>query len=643
MNFFEHQARARAQSRWMMIAFILSVLMVVALVVAVLAVSIAVGASQDVALRDARLPRAEILAMAGFGVLAVITLASLVKISELKAGGGMVARSLGGTPVESATRDPRLRRLRNVVEEIAIASGVPVPEIYVLETEPGINAFAAGYAPSDAAVAVTRGALEKLDRDELQGVIAHEFSHILNGDMRLNIRLMGLVFGLLVIHIIGRELLRHTPRREKRGPTLALLGVGLLVAGSAGMFFGRLIKARISRQREYLADASAVQFTRQTRGLAGALKKIAGFDLGSGLSNGRGEEVSHMLFGDGFSLSFWFATHPPVIERIRRLEPGFSPRSLAALAAQINDPGYYVPDSEELPVSSLSTPSGSLDAGRVVSQVAHPGADDYRYAEQLHATLPAELDRACHDPRMAPAVLLALLCDREEGAVLERQLALLREAFGAPLANAARHCRQAMVNLHPAQRLPLASMAFPALRAWPPQDLERLISLSSELSHADGRVCPFEFALGRLLRVQIADWLAPAEAGAGGRRRLAGSEDAIAALLSALASAGNPEPEAARRAFASGWNHLYPRLPRRHQAAPDWGSLEAALNALDELLAPAKQLLVEALVQTLGYNGRVTVGEAELLRVACASLHCPLPPALGGILPVGGVPPALRG
>ena len=632
MNFFEHQARARAQTRWMLVAFGISVLVVSVLVSLVLGTAIALGGAQDLAFRDARAPGLQIVFWVALGVLLVIALASLYRISQLKGGGGVVARALGGTPVDGTTRDPRLRRLRNVVEEIAIASGLPVPEIYVLEREGGINAFAAGYAPADAAVAVTRGALEKLDRDELQGVIAHEFSHVLNGDMRLNIRLMGLVYGLLVIHSIGRELLAHTPRRGKRGPTLAVAGFGLLVAGGAGLLFGRLIKARISRQREYLADASAVQFTRQSRGLANALKKVAGFDLGSSLGDGRGEEVSHMLFGDGFALPFWFATHPPVVDRIRRLEPGFQPRALETVAALVNDPGYFVALDDAPAPSRLAGGSTALTPAQVVAQVAQPGADDYRYAEQLHATLPPELRSAARDPHLAPALVLALLLDREEGAVLQRQLELVQAAFGTSRVQDGRDCRRWMVNLHPAQRLPLASMAFPALRGQPPAELEKLGRLTLELSHVDGRVCPFEFALGRLLRVQIADWLAPAEAVPAGRLRLAGCEEAVAALLAALAGAGDADPGAARRAFAAGWNHLYPQLARKYLGEPGWDALESALDRLDQLTAPAKQLLVEALVQVVAGSsgGRVTVGESELLRVACASLHCPLPPALGG-------------
>ena len=240
-----------------------------------------------------------------------------------------VARELGGTPVATDVRDPLRRRYRNIVEEMAIASGVPVPEIYVLEAENGINAFAAGYAPGDAAIAVTRGALETLDRDELQGVVAHEFSHILNGDMRLNIRLMGVLFGIMVLGLIGRLIVRggyHTSivssRRDRGTPVVLIVGLGLVILGGIGVFFARLIKAGVSRQREYLADASAVQFTRQSEGIANALKKIGGYADGSSITAADPEEVSHMLFGSGSRLAGLFATHPPLTKRIQALDPG---------------------------------------------------------------------------------------------------------------------------------------------------------------------------------------------------------------------------------------------------------------------------------------------------------------------------------
>ncbi|HSN01047.1 MAG TPA: M48 family metallopeptidase, partial [Rudaea sp.] len=314
MNFFAQQERARANTKRMLALFVLAVVCIVAALDFVL--FLAFGSSGH-----GMHP--------GFGavmfwnsvlVIGIIGACSLYKITALRGGGGVVARQLGATFVEPATTDFAHKRLRNVVEEIAIASGVSVPEVYVLEGEPAINAFAAGYTPADAAVTVTQGCLDKLNREELQGVIAHEFSHVLNGDMRLNIRLMGVLFGILVIGIIGRKIAANTGRSRDSGYAV-LIGIAILAIGYIGVFFGRLIKAGISRQREYLADASAVQFTRQTRGISGALKKIGGLAAGSTLASGETEEVAHMLFGDGVGYSALFATHPPLNLRIKAIDP----------------------------------------------------------------------------------------------------------------------------------------------------------------------------------------------------------------------------------------------------------------------------------------------------------------------------------
>ena len=284
MNFFEHQERARRQSRWLLVVFTLAVAAIVVAVNGVILLALGLisfdAETASVPFREVVRQNLPTLAIAAVVSVAFILLASLYKMSSLRGGGGEVARSLGGTQVDSSTRDPLKRRLFNVVEEIALASGVPVPEIYVLDREAGINAFAAGYTPSDAAVAVTRGALEQLDRNELQGVIAHEFSHILNGDMRINIRLMGTLFGILVLALIGRRILIHSrfvggSSRNNGGAAIVLIAIVVMLVGYIGLFFGRWIKSAVSRQREYLADASAVQFTRDPNGIAGALKKIA--------------------------------------------------------------------------------------------------------------------------------------------------------------------------------------------------------------------------------------------------------------------------------------------------------------------------------------------------------------------------------
>ena len=330
MNFFDAQDHARRSTRRFVILYVLATLGIA------LTISLIIGfaysfsgaySDEDYAAHMARSPG--VFGGAAVFTLLVIGIATLVKTTQLRAGGGRVARDLGGTLVGENNKDLLYQRLRNVVEEMALASGVPVPEIYVLEREQGINAFAAGYAPEDAAVAVTRGALEILNREELQGVIAHEFSHVLNGDMRLNIRLMGVLFGIIALTIIGRKIMfsmRYVRGRDGRlvagGMVVAVV---LLVVGGMGVFFARIIKASVSRQREYLADASAVQFTRQTTGIANALKKIGGYESGSHFQVTEPEEVSHMLFGTGTKFSGLFATHPPLTERIQALEPNFRP------------------------------------------------------------------------------------------------------------------------------------------------------------------------------------------------------------------------------------------------------------------------------------------------------------------------------
>ena len=325
MNFFERQAAARRNTSRLVLLFALAVLGIVAMVD--LAAFVAFGASGGGG-------SGGLLVFCTLLTIGVIGLGSLYRVASLRGGGESVALQMGGTPIGADTTDFNLRRLRNVVEEIAIASGVPVPKIFVLEHEAGINAFAAGYSPSDAVIAVTRGALDRLNRDELQGVVAHEFSHVLNGDMRLNIRLMGVLFGILMLGLIGRKILQHGRfgGRSKGAGAVLVAALIAMIVGYVGLFFGRMIKASVSRQREKLADASAVQFTRQTSGLAGALKKIGGLDEGS-LLNERNdaEEVSHMLFGDGVGFHGLFATHPPLIERIQELEPSFRPQNLEAL------------------------------------------------------------------------------------------------------------------------------------------------------------------------------------------------------------------------------------------------------------------------------------------------------------------------
>ncbi len=332
MDFFEHQEQARRKTGLLVVYFVLAVAsIIVAVYLAVVAVF--VGTQGD-AVEALWLP--QVFGPVAGGTLLVITVGSLYKMADLARGGEVVARSLGGRPVLANTCELRERVLLNVVEEMAIASGTPVPPVFLLDNESAINAFAAGTTPQNAVIGVTRGTIETLNRDELQGVIAHEFSHILNGDMRLNLRLIGLLNGILLIAMIGYVLMRtgsgsyrvgfsSSSSNRKGGNPLPLLGLLLYVIGYIGVFFGHLIKSAVSRQREFLADASAVQFTRLPDGIVGALKKIGGLVQGSRLRTSQAEEASHMYFGNGLAAPFFalLATHPPLSERIRRIDPSF--------------------------------------------------------------------------------------------------------------------------------------------------------------------------------------------------------------------------------------------------------------------------------------------------------------------------------
>lgn len=661
MNFFEHQAHARAASRRMIVLFALSVIGVVVFinlgVLAALGAAGAFGPDADPELRD---KAAGILITTTVLTLGVILVASLFKTLSLGRGGGAVAQAMGATLVPEDTRDFHLKRLRNVVEEMSIAASMPVPEIYVMEQEAGINAFAAGFGTADAAVAVTRGALEKLSRDELQGVIAHEFSHILNGDMRLNMRLMGVIFGLLVLGIGGRKVLENLRGSSSRdGKAIVLIALVFMIFGYLGVLFGRLIKANISRQREYLADASAVQFTRLSSGISGALKKIAGFSHGAKLEREDGEEVAHMLFGDGVGYSSWFATHPPLIERIQRIEPGFNPGELNQLAAAERVFRGVGEDFEAPSAVALLAPGGldSIKAARtksresapaptppplpkasrqrapsaaeVVRSVGNPGDAHVRYAEAVRRTLPPILKTAAHMRERALDVILCLLL-APAGLVRAEQLKLIAEQLGEARREGVEHLEVATLSLHPAQRMPLALLAFPALKRRPAGDLNTYATCIEALIHADGKVDVFEYCLGRLVRQQLRQMRQPAEQNGANLKIIECRQD-VAALLAILAQHGHPAGDAARRAFQAGMHEVLPGSSFEYQPPSAWAEvLDGALDRLDRLQPLGKERLIAGLAVTVGHDGDIATSEAELLRLVCSLLHCPLPPFIEG-------------
>ncbi|GGM41118.1 Zn-dependent protease [Micromonospora sonchi] len=659
MNFFERQRQVRRLSTRLVLLFVLAVIgiVVVVNVAAVFAFNATAGPPGQLI---------GLIAVVSVVTVAAIGLAALVRTVTLRGGGGQVARELGGVPVPADTTDPELRRLRNVVEEMALASGVPVPEVYVLPNESSINAFAAGWGPADAAVAVTRGALQRLNRDELQGVIAHEFAHVVNGDMRLNIRLMGLLFGILFLTVIGRGLARAgiiggggRQRNNSGGANpLALVGLALLVAGYVGVVAGRLIQASVSRQREYLADASAVQYTRQTRGIAGALKKIGGLTDGSELKSPKRDEVGHMLFGEAARAS-WFATHPPLAARIRALEPSFDPAELQRLSRQW---AAAPPSGRQEDIALGLAPTGQGAAGQgapghqggaagqarqaapglpeqdarvrvapaeVLGRVAAPTETAYTHAAAILDRIPEPLLGQARNREAAVPLLLGLLLSAEPE-VRQHQYAALAQQHGRDLADGALRAADTLAGLHPSLRLPLAELTFPALRDRPGPQLEALLAVVFTLIHADGAIDVTEYCLSRLLLAEIQESLRPDSRWRTDRRTLTDARSAAAALLALLAQVGHPEQAEAERAFQAGVAALMPGTTLPY-APPENGvlALETAWPVLDGLRPGDKERLVAAVVAVISHDGMMTVPEVELLRTICGLLHCPLPPMAG--------------
>ncbi|EXJ15302.1 M48 family metallopeptidase [Imhoffiella purpurea] len=655
MNFFEHQARARRRTFGLVGLFALALICIVVLVDLVVLASF--GSYHELAdpgrymdyldqgipgLFDRYVrPNLQMLLWVSLATGGGIALASQIRVLSLRGGGGTVARGLGGTLVPPDTTDPLRRRLRNVVEEMAIASGVPVPEVYVLDHEPGINAFAAGYTPADAAIAVTQGTLETLNRAELQGVVAHEFGHILNGDMRLNIRLMGVLFGILMLALLGRFLLNsgsYAARREGRG--VVSIGLALVAVGYVGLFFGRLIKASVSRQREFLADASAVQFTRHPEGIAGALKKIGAAGAGSVLQ-ADAEEVAHMLFAQGFS-SRLLATHPLLEDRIRAIEPGFDPAEFVEIARTLRRqspasvPGESVESpSDDARIAPLAARAAAVDPDALVRGIGRPGAGQILAAGLIAAAIPRMLERAAHSAEWAAGVLCYLLMGSDPE-VRERRLLMVAETLGQESERQVDMLLREVPDLAPELRIPLLDMAFPVLRRRPVAELERLLGLVDRLILADGRVEVFEYVLAKLLARQIRDLLSPASASVAGSGRLAGATPEVVLLLGVLARHGHEGGEGARVALDAGLKRLGAKLQAPEGIKGIWFEsdwldqewsvrLDAALARLDRLRLEDKRCLLEAMAAVVLADGRLVPAEMELLRAMCAALRMPLP------------------
>jgi Zn-dependent protease with chaperone function len=645
MDFFERQRHVRAASKRLVFLFILAVLAITAIVnVAVLAATVSGGQSTPEQLIGMSV-------LVSGATLLMIGGVSTVRTMALRRGGGVkVAESLGAVRVPDMPTEPHLKRYRNVVEEIAIASSTSVPVLYYLPSEQAINAFAAGYTPADAAVCVTQGSLDRLNRDELQGVIAHEFSHIVNGDMRLSLRLIGVLAGITALSVIGRTLWyvgggRGRGSNNNAALALGALGLVVLAAGWIGVFFGRLIRAAVSRDREYLADASAVQYTRETSGLTGALKKIGGLEAGSRLGSPKTENVSHMLFGPGMKFSGLYATHPPLFKRIQVLEPSFTPTNLDELRRgwSARPPDGLAEDSRmglaDAPVQQAApqvqqaapqvqqAPARRLDAREYAAAVGNPTAASYAAGARYHKAIPQNIADLAHNSADAVPLIYGLVFDRKQN-VREAQYRVVAKYHGKQLADEAWRCAWELVNLEPSLRVPVASIAFPALRGRPEAETRVMTSVLGELINADGQIDIYEYCLGTLVFVGLHEALTSGSPWKSKRQSLASAQNATSCLIAVLAQTANSDPRAAAAAFQAGISVAYPQARIPFPPVQGVFALEQVWPVIDGLEGNDKATVVAAVVTTVMADRVVTLEEDELLRTVCGVLHCPVPPVV---------------
>ena len=630
MNFYEAQAGARRNTAWLVALFALAVAGLV--LAAVLVVLIALGVLQ------ARRGGGSLPVEAGWslflpvtlGVLLVVGLGSLFKMSQLSQGGRVVAESLGGALLPRSSQDPLHRRVLNVVEEMALAAGLPVPSVYLLD-EAGINAFAAGWTTHDAVIGLTRGAAESLSREELQGVIAHEFSHIAGGDMSRNLRLTGALHGILLLGIVGYYLLHalrfgagSRDRKGGLGAALVVAAVGLLVVGYVGTFFGNMIKAVISRQREFLADASAVQFTRNPQGISGALKKIGGAVAGSRLQCAAAAEFSHFYFAGGGRAAFTslLATHPPLDERVRRLDPAWDgrwlqPASAAPTAAPVEGP--FPADPAPPRALRVLAALGTLEEGGLID------TRNLGYARGLLGRLPNDLAGESCDPHGAQALMLALVLGRDQP-LRARQLAVLKAGKLAGAAGRVEQLAPRLAALATELRLPLIDLAMASLRGLSRQQYQAFRATLLELMLADDEIDLSEWIVQRVLLRQLDGAHGLLHPPAARRGELSSAREAAALVMLALARIEHDDDAQAAQAYLVGCREAglpTPVIPPGQ--APDTTALDAALDHLSALGRPARIALMRGLTACIALDGRLTIEGLEMLRALAGSLELPMP------------------
>jgi Zn-dependent protease with chaperone function len=629
MDFFHAQDQAYKRSRKLVALFILAL---AATIISIYFVVMVVFGFVD---EPGFLWNPQVFLVVAGITMGIVTLGSLFKIASLSSGGSAVAKALGGQQVNPSTRDPRERQLMNIVEEMSIASGVPVPAVYILPNEGGINAFAAGYKAEDACVAVTAGALEQLTRDEMQGVVAHEFAHIRHGDMRLNIRLIGFLHGLLILALIGRGMMYSmrfalVSSGRRRGSkddlsavgillAIALIGLAIWIIGFLGALFSKLIQSAVSRQREFLADAAAVELTRNPKGLSDALKRVAGYPVRGRIDHRDGPELAHMFFASCLrsEMFSWTATHPPIEQRIRALDPAFNPeiaRNYGAAAAT----GRGDARTAGLTGSTEPPPRPASGAAEPPPIPASPAAAAARFLTRL----PAAVREATREPRSALALTIALMISQDEASKHPESITAAKLMFGDETGNEAEALLREITQDVQARALILVELCTPMLRALNRQDHEVLLGFVNQCVSAKDEIDLHVFCLAMIL-----------EAGLRPPRRLEARapdfDEVVAdalAWIRVLVAFGTSDEVARRRTWSVALQQLQvPATPWQEGELPSKDSLGKSLRRLADASPLATKRVLDAARAAVHTDGRVGPEERELLRTFSAALGAPMP------------------
>ena len=627
MDFFSSQDVAKRNTTRLIVLFALAVISMVVLIN--LAVMIGLGFFNLETGEQVQIDWTVFFAV-GFGVVTLIGLGSLYKINSLSGGGDKIAQQMNGEIVFSDSSDLKRKRLHNIVEEMAIASGVPVPSVYIIEGS-GINAFAAGHSYSDAVIGVSSGALEQLTRDELQGVIAHEFSHILNGDMRINIRLIGVLHGILLIGLIGSYLVRLTPRsRNSKGSGgFVVMGIGLVIVGYSGTFFGNLIKAAVNRQREYLADSAAVQFTRNPEGIAGALIRIGSTKNGSLLKQAGVEEISHALFSQG--LTSLFSTHPPLKKRIKRILPAWDGTFTPLTATPRPQADSVTKQTTKEPldkknIGMVAAGAAVMHGQKIVDQVGRLTQDNIGYARQFIDTLPKKLTQAIHTPYGAQVLLYSIVLDPDKNE-RRKQLLYLEATLDHGNYNDVMELTTLVASLQSGQRLPLVDLALPSLRQLSSRQYQRFKEILMALIAVDKKMSFFEWVLQKVV-IHHLDGIFNSSTRTIAKEpsiRRAGEAGAIllSVFLNNMKQGGLSRHDVVAEILLS---TRWLETKRLHNTEKiSLKELDAALDDLVGLKPRFKKMLLEACATVVMADNQVQTQETELLRAVASSLNCPMP------------------